>query len=157
MNPRRALISVSDKTGVTDFAAELSSRGVEIVSTGSTAQTIRDAGVAVTDVAEVTGFTEALDGRVKTLHPSIHGGILADRRRDDHVAQLEDLGIKPFDLVVVNLYPFRETLASGAADDEVIENIDIGGPALIRAAAKNHASVAVVVDPADYVDVLGRL
>jgi phosphoribosylaminoimidazolecarboxamide formyltransferase/IMP cyclohydrolase len=157
MNPRRALISVSDKTGVTDFAAELSSRGFEIVSTGSTAQTIRDAGVAVTDVAEVTGFAEALDGRVKTLHPSIHGGILADRRRDDHVAQLEDLGIKPFDLVVVNLYPFRETVASGAADDEVIENIDIGGPALIRAAAKNHASVAVVVDPEDYVDVLGRL
>ena len=156
-NVTRALISVSDKTGLVEFASQLLSHGVEIVSTGSTAKAIRDSGGAVTDVAEVTGFAEALDGRVKTLHPSIHGGILADRRLASHNAQLEDLGIAPFDLVVVNLYPFRETVASGASDDEVIENIDIGGPALIRAAAKNHASVAVVVDPADYPDVVSRM
>ena len=153
----RALISVSDKTGLVEFASQLLSNGVEIVSTGSTAQAIRDSGGDVTDVSEVTGFAEALDGRVKTLHPSIHGGILADRRLQSHNEQLDNLGIAPFDLVVVNLYPFRETVASGASDDEVIENIDIGGPALIRAAAKNHASVAVVVDPADYPEVVSRL
>jgi phosphoribosylaminoimidazolecarboxamide formyltransferase/IMP cyclohydrolase len=153
----RALISVSDKTGLVEFASQLLRQGVEIVSTGSTAQAIRDSGGVVTDVSQVTGFAEALDGRVKTLHPSIHGGILADRRRHSHTDQLESLGIAPFDLVVVNLYPFRETVASGASDDEVIENIDIGGPALIRAAAKNHASVAVVVDPADYPDVVSRM
>lgn len=153
----RALISVSDKTGLVEFASQLLRQGVEIVSTGSTAQAIRDSGGVVTDVSQVTGFAEALDGRVKTLHPSIHGGILADRRRQSHTDQLESLGIAPFDLVVVNLYPFRETVASGASDDEVIENIDIGGPALIRAAAKNHASVAVVVDPADYPDVVSRM
>lgn len=153
----RALISVSDKTGLVEFASQLLSHGVEIVSTGSTAQAIRDSGGEVTDVSEVTGFAEALDGRVKTLHPSIHGGILADRRLQSHNEQLDNLGIAPFDLVVVNLYPFRETVASGASDDEVIENIDIGGPALIRAAAKNHASVAVVVDPADYPEVVSRL
>ena len=153
----RALISVSDKTGLVEFAAQLRSHGVDIVSTGSTAQTIRDSGADVTDVSEVTGFAEALDGRVKTLHPAIHGGILADRRLPSHNEQLDALGIAPFDLVVVNLYPFRETVASGAEDDEVIENIDIGGPALIRAAAKNHQSVAVVVDPSDYPDVVSRM
>ena len=153
----RALISVSDKTGLVEFASQLLSHGIEIVSTGSTAKAIRESGGAVTDVAQVTGFAEALDGRVKTLHPAIHGGILADRRVASHTQQLEELGIAPFDVVVVNLYPFRETVASGAADDDVIENIDIGGPALIRAAAKNHASVAVVVDPADYPDVVERI
>ncbi len=147
---RRALISVSDKTGLAEFARSLASAGVEIVSTGSTAQSIRDAGVEVTDVSDVTGFAEALDGRVKTLHPSIHGGILADRRLASHRDQLQELGIEPFDLVVVNLYPFEQTVASGAGADEVIENIDIGGPALVRAGAKNHHLVTVVVDPADY-------
>lgn len=147
---RRALISVSDKSGITELATALGQAGVEIVSTGSTAATIRDAGVEVTDVSSVTGFAEALDGRVKTLHPAIHGGILADRRLESHRSQLEERGIAPFDLVVVNLYPFEQTVASGASDHDVIENIDIGGPALVRAAAKNHHSVAVVVDPQDY-------
>ena len=149
---KRALISVSDKTGLTQLAQSLANAGVEMVSTGSTAQSIRDAGYDVTDVSSVTGFAEALDGRVKTLHPSIHGGILADRRLASHRDQLEQLGIEPFDLVVVNLYPFEQTVARGAAADDVIENIDIGGPALVRAAAKNHPSVAIVVDPADYDD-----
>ena len=147
---RRALISVSDKTGLIELAHVLGQAGVSIVSTGSTAQAIRDAGVDVTDVSEVTGFAEALDGRVKTLHPAIHGGILADRRLESHRDQLERLGIEPFDLVVVNLYPFEQTLARGAEPAEIIENIDIGGPALVRAAAKNHHSVAIVVDPSDY-------
>ena len=147
---RRALISVSDKTGLLDLAAALADAGVEIVSTGSTAATIADAGHPVTEVSEVTGFAEALDGRVKTLHPSIHAGILADLRLADHEAQLSSLGVAPFELVVVNLYPFVETVASGAAGDAAIEQIDIGGPAMVRAAAKNHANVAVVVDPASY-------
>lgn len=150
---RRALISVSDKTGLVELAGWLSKAGVEMVSTGSTAQAIRDAGLPVTDVSSVTGFAEALDGRVKTLHPAIHGGILADRRLASHREQLEKLGIAPFDLVVVNLYPFEATVASGAPADDIIENIDIGGPALIRAAAKNHASAAVVVDPAIYSEI----
>lgn len=154
---RRALISVSDKTGLVELAQALRSSGVEIVSTGSTASAIREAGAEVTDVSAVTGFAEALDGRVKTLHPAIHGGILADRRLDSHNQQLFDLGIAPFDLVVVNLYPFAATVASGKSADEVIENIDIGGPALIRAAAKNHHSVSVVVDPADYPALVGLL
>lgn len=152
---KRALISVSDKTGLVGLAQHLARAGVEMVSTGSTAQTIRDAGLEVTDVSAVTGFAEALDGRVKTLHPSIHGGILADRRLASHRDQLEQLGIEPFDLVVVNLYPFEQTVARGAGAEEVIENIDIGGPALVRAAAKNHHSVAIVVDPADYDDLTG--
>ncbi|MEN9740757.1 MAG: bifunctional phosphoribosylaminoimidazolecarboxamide formyltransferase/IMP cyclohydrolase [Actinomycetota bacterium] len=147
---RRALISVSDKTGLLDLAAALSGAGVSLVSTGSTCQTIRDAGFAVQEVSEVTGFPESLDGRVKTLHPAIHGGILADLRYDSHVEQLEALGIEPFDLIVVNLYPFASTVASGAPAATVIENIDIGGPAMVRASAKNHANVAIVVDPADY-------
>ncbi len=147
---RRALISVYDKTGLEGLAAALSDAGVEIVSTGSTAARIAAAGVAVTTVDAVTGFPECLDGRVKTLHPHIHAGILADLRLPEHVAQLESLGVEPFQLVVVNLYPFAQTVASGASPDDVIEQIDIGGPSMVRAAAKNHASVAVVVDPRDY-------
>jgi phosphoribosylaminoimidazolecarboxamide formyltransferase/IMP cyclohydrolase len=147
---RRALISVSDKTGLLELAQALSSAGVELVSTGSTAQTIRDAGHAVTDVSDVTGFPESLDGRVKTLHPSVHAGILADLRLDSHAQQLETLGIEAFELVVVNLYPFRETVASGAPAADIIEQIDIGGPALVRASAKNHANVAIAVSPSRY-------
>ncbi|MBP3043837.1 bifunctional phosphoribosylaminoimidazolecarboxamide formyltransferase/IMP cyclohydrolase [Arthrobacter jiangjiafuii] len=151
---RRALISVYDKTGLTELAQGLAAAGVSIVSTGSTAKQIAAAGVEVTEVAEVTGFAECLDGRVKTLHPRVHAGILADRRREDHVAQLAEMDIEPFDLVVVNLYPFVETVKSGASQDEVVEQIDIGGPSMVRAAAKNHPSVAVVVDPAKYPDVV---
>lgn len=147
---KRALLSVYDKTGIEGLAAALSDAGVEIVSTGSTAQRIAAAGVEVIPVEQVTGFPECLDGRVKTLHPHVHAGILADRRLPDHVAQLDELGIAAFDLVVVNLYPFAATVASGAAPDDVVEQIDIGGPTMVRAAAKNHASVAVVVNPADY-------
>ncbi|MCU1572186.1 MAG: purH [Micrococcaceae bacterium] len=151
---RRALISVYDKTGLEELAGGLHAAGVSIVSTGSTAARIAAAGIPVTPVDEVTGSPEMLDGRVKTLHPRIHGGILADRRLPDHVQQLADQGIEPFDLVVVNLYPFTQTVASGAANDDVIEQIDIGGPSMVRAAAKNHASVAVVVDPRLYGDVV---
>jgi phosphoribosylaminoimidazolecarboxamide formyltransferase / IMP cyclohydrolase len=150
---RRALVSVSDKSGLLELAAALAGAGVEIVSTGSTAAAIAAAGHPVTEVSTVTGFPEALDGRVKTLHPSVHAGILADLRLASHERQLADLGIVPFDLVVVNLYPFVETVASGAEGDAVVEQIDIGGPAMVRAAAKNHANVAVIVDPNDYVSV----
>ena len=150
---KRALISVYDKTGIEELAAALAEAGVEIVSTGSTAQRIKDTGVEVTEVVEVTGFPEVLEGRVKTLHPHVHAGILADLRKDDHAKQIEELGVKPFELVVVNLYPFSETVASGAGFDEVVEMIDIGGPSMVRAAAKNHPSVAIVVDPAKYGDV----
>ena len=154
---RRALVSVSDKAGLTDLARALAAAGVELVSTGSTAQTIRGAGVPVTDVSAVTGFPESLDGRVKTLHPGIHAGLLADLRRPEHVRQLDELGIAPFELVVANLYPFEQAVAAGAGEAETVEQIDIGGPALVRAAAKNHASVAVVVDPTDYGAVLDAL
>jgi len=147
---RRALVSVYDKSGLLDLARDLADAGTEIVSTGSTAATIRDGGIAVTDAAEVTGFPEMLDGRVKTLHPRIHAGILADRRLASHREQLADQDIAPFDLVVVNLYPFEETVAAGGTFDEIIEKIDIGGPSMVRGAAKNFASVAVVVDPEDY-------
>lgn len=147
---RRALVSVSDKTGLVELGRALQAAGVTIVSTGSTAKTLAGSGISVTEVSEVTGFPESLDGRVKTLHPAIHGGILADRRLPDHVTQLENLRIEPFDLVVVNLYPFAETVRSGAGFDDTIEQIDIGGPALVRASAKNHANVLIVVDPADY-------
>jgi phosphoribosylaminoimidazolecarboxamide formyltransferase/IMP cyclohydrolase len=150
----RALISVSDKTGLGELAAALHAAGVTIVSTGSTAQTIADAGVPVTAVEAVTGFAECLDGRVKTLHPSIHGGLLADLRKATHREQLDELGIAPFDLLVVNLYPFSQTVASGADRDACIEQIDIGGPAMVRAAAKNFANVAVVVSPERYVQVI---
>ena len=144
---RRALLSVSDKTGLIELARLLDGAGVALVSTGGSARAIAEAGLPVTPVEQVTGFPECLDGRVKTLHPSIHGGLLADTRIPAHLQQIADLGIEPFDLVVVNLYPFRETVASGGSQDECVEQIDIGGPAMIRAAAKNHPSVAVVVDP----------
>ncbi len=154
---RRALLAVYDKTGVVEFARGLSDLGVELVSSGGTAATLLDAGVPVTPVEDVTGFPEMLGGRVKTLHPAIHGGILADRRKPDHEAELREHRIEPIDLVVVNLYPFRETVASGAGPDEVVEQIDIGGPAMVRAAAKNFASVTVVVDPAAYGEILAEI
>lgn len=147
---RRALVSVYDKSGLDDLALGLHRAGVVIVSTGSTAEHIRAAGVPVTPVSEVTGFPEILGGRVKTLHPHVHAGLLADLRKPEHVEVLREHGIEPFDLLVANLYPFRETVAAGAGTEETVEQIDIGGPAMIRAAAKNHPSVAVVVDPADY-------
>jgi phosphoribosylaminoimidazolecarboxamide formyltransferase/IMP cyclohydrolase len=153
----RALISVSDKTGLIELATGLAGAGVEIVSTGSTAKTIADAGFAVTEVSQVTGFPESLDGRVKTLHPAVHAGILADLRLESHRAQLDELGIRPFQLVVVNLYPFRETVASGADSSAVIEQIDIGGPALVRASAKNHANVAIAVSPSRYAEIIESL
>ncbi|MCM3505662.1 bifunctional phosphoribosylaminoimidazolecarboxamide formyltransferase/IMP cyclohydrolase [Curtobacterium sp. ODYSSEY 48 V2] len=151
---RRALISVSDKSGLLELAGALADAGVELVSTGSTAQTIRDAGYAVTDVSSVTGFPESLDGRVKTLHPAVHAGLLADLRLESHEQQLAELGIAPFELVVVNLYPFVETVASGAEAATVVENVDIGGPAMVRASAKNHPNVAIVVSPSSYAEVV---
>ncbi|WP_395653555.1 bifunctional phosphoribosylaminoimidazolecarboxamide formyltransferase/IMP cyclohydrolase [Phycicoccus elongatus] len=154
---RRALISVFDKTGLEDLVRGLADAGVELVSTGGSAALIAGLGLPVTRVEELTGFPECLEGRVKTLHPMVHAGLLADTRKPDHLAQLEDLGVAPFDLVVVNLYPFRETVASGASQDQVVENIDIGGPSMVRAAAKNHPSVAVVVDPAAYPSVLAAV
>ena len=150
----RALVSVSDKTGLAELARGLHEAGVRIVSTGSTAVAIAAAGVPVTAVEQLTGFPESLGGRVKTLHPRVHAGILADRRDPEHRRQLVDLGIEAFELVVVNLYPFEETVASGAEPAECVEQIDIGGPAMVRAAAKNSANVAVVTDPADYAAVL---
>ena len=154
---RRALISVYDKSGLIALAQGLHEAGVDIVSTGSTARTIADKGIPVTPVEFVTGFPEVLDGRVKTLHPHIHAGLLADTRNPEHVAALEKLKIEPFDLVVVNLYPFSETVDSGADVDECVEQIDIGGPSMVRAAAKNHASVAVVVEPRGYDGVLAAV
>lgn len=154
---RRALVSVYDKTGLEDLARGLHEAGVELVSTGSTAGKIAAAGVPVTKVEELTGFPECLDGRVKTLHPRVHAGILADLRLDAHREQLAELGVEPFDLVVVNLYPFKATVASGASDDECVEQIDIGGPSMVRAAAKNHPSVAVVTSPERYADVLAAV
>ncbi|WP_426562782.1 bifunctional phosphoribosylaminoimidazolecarboxamide formyltransferase/IMP cyclohydrolase [Angustibacter sp. McL0619] len=154
---RRALVSVYDKTGLEELAVALHAAGVAIVSTGSTAARIASTGVPVTQVEQLTGFPECLDGRVKTLHPKVHAGILADRRNADHERQLDELGIEPFDLVVSNLYPFRQTVASGAGMDDVVEQIDIGGPSMVRAAAKNHASVAIVTDPADYPQVVQAL
>jgi len=153
----RALIAVFDKDGVVDLARGLSELGVELVSSGGTAATIAAADIDVTPVEAVTGFPEMLDGRVKTLHPRIHAGILADRRKPEHGSQLAEHDIEPIDLVVVNLYPFRETVASGAGEDDVIEKIDIGGPAMVRAAAKNFASVAVVVSPSRYGEVLDAI
>jgi phosphoribosylaminoimidazolecarboxamide formyltransferase / IMP cyclohydrolase len=154
---RRALISVYDKTGLIDLARGLHAAGVEIVSTGSTAKIIADKGIPVTPINEVTGFPEVLDGRVKTLHPGVHAGVLADLRKPEHAAALQQLGIAAFELVVVNLYPFSETVDSGAGVDECIEQIDIGGPTMVRAAAKNHPSVAVVVDPLGYAGVLAAV
>ncbi len=154
---RRALISVSDKTGLLELAEALAEAGVEIVSTGSTAATIAEAGHAVTEVSSVTGFPESLDGRVKTLHPGVHAGLLADLRLEHHEQQLDDLGIAPFELAVVNLYPFQQTVDSGAPAADIIEQIDIGGPALVRASAKNHANVAIVVSPTDYAEVIDAI
>ena len=154
---RRALVSVYDKAGLVDLAHALHGAGVEIVSTGSTAAHIQDAGVPVTQVADLTGFPECLDGRVKTLHPKVHAGVLADLRVSAHAEQLAALGISPFELVVVNLYPFAATVASGASPDECVEQIDIGGPTMVRAAAKNHANVAVVVSPGRYDEIRAAL
>ncbi len=154
---RRALISVYDKTGLEDLASGLHAAGVEIVSTGSTAARIAAAGVPVTGVEELTGFPECLDGRVKTLHPKVHAGLLADTANPAHEAQLAELGIEPFQLVVVNLYPFQATVASGASPEQCVEQIDIGGPSMVRAAAKNHGSVAVIIKPSRYADVLAAL
>jgi len=153
----RALVSVSDKTGLIDLARALTSRGVELLSTGGTATALREAGLTVRDVSDLTGFPEMMDGRVKTLHPRVHGGLLALRDDAGHVAAMDDHGVDPIDLLVVNLYPFEATVARGAGHDETIENIDIGGPAMIRAGAKNHAHVAVVVDPQDYAALLAEL
>ena len=153
----RALLSVSDKTGLIEFARALSRMGIALVSTGGTAKAIAEAGLAVTDVSDLTGFPEMMDGRVKTLHPKVHGGLLAIRSHPEHQASMLGHGIKPIDLLVVNLYPFEATVAAGKPYDDCIENIDIGGPAMIRAAAKNHHDVAVVVEPADYAAVLADL
>ncbi len=154
---RRALLTVYDKTGVVELGRALVELGATLVSSGGTARTLSDAGLPVTPVEEVTAFPEMLGGRVKTLHPKIHGGLLADRRRSEHVEELAEHGIEPFDLLVSNLYPFRETVASGADLEDVIEKIDIGGPAMVRAAAKNFASVGVVVDPAHYGEIVVEL
>ncbi|WP_294292147.1 bifunctional phosphoribosylaminoimidazolecarboxamide formyltransferase/IMP cyclohydrolase [uncultured Sphingomonas sp.] len=147
---RRALLSVSDKTGLVDLARALADQGVELVSTGGTAKSIRDAGIDVRDISDVTGFPEMMDGRMKTLHPVVHGGLLARRNTAEHVAAADAHGIGMIDLVVVNLYPFAATVARGASREDIIENIDIGGPSMVRSAAKNHDSVAIVTDPADY-------
>src|SRR3954447_10295399 len=154
---RRALISVSDKSGIVQFARALAARGVALISTGGSARALAEAGLPVTEVAAVTGSPEMLDGRVKTLHPAIHGGLLARRDRPDHLATLAEHGIGEIDLLVSNLYPFAATVASGAGREDCVENIDIGGPALIRGAAKNHEFVTVVTDPADYDAVLGEM
>ncbi|HEX7954703.1 MAG TPA: bifunctional phosphoribosylaminoimidazolecarboxamide formyltransferase/IMP cyclohydrolase [Burkholderiales bacterium] len=153
----RALLSVSDKTGLIEFARALSNSGVELVSTGGTAKAIAEAGLKVRDVSDLTGFPEMMDGRVKTLHPNVHGGLLAIRDNADHARSMKDHGIAPIDLLVVNLYPFEATVDKGASEDDCIENIDIGGPAMIRAAAKNHHDVAVVVESSDYQSVLDEL
>ncbi|MGO9399548.1 MAG: bifunctional phosphoribosylaminoimidazolecarboxamide formyltransferase/IMP cyclohydrolase, partial [Xanthobacteraceae bacterium] len=146
----RALISVSDKTGLIEFARALADYGIELISTGGTRMALTAAGLAVTEVSDVTGFPEMMDGRVKTLHPAVHGGLLAIRSNPAHVEAMRAHRIQPIDLVVVNLYPFEKTAAGGAGFDDCIENIDVGGPAMIRAAAKNHGDVAVVVEPSDY-------
>ncbi|HET9231845.1 MAG TPA: bifunctional phosphoribosylaminoimidazolecarboxamide formyltransferase/IMP cyclohydrolase, partial [Vitreimonas sp.] len=154
---KRALISVSDKTGLIAHAKALAGLGAKLVSTGGTHKAIKDAGLAVEDVSGVTGFPEMMDGRVKTLHPKVHGGLLALRDDKEHARAMQEHGIKGFDVLYVNLYPFEATVARGAGFDECIENIDIGGPALIRAAAKNHAFVTVVTDPADYEAVMAEM
>lgn len=154
---RRALVSVYHKEGIEVLAQAFIQAGTEVVSTGSTAAKLKELGVQVTEVSQVTGFPECLDGRVKTLDPHIHAGILADMTNPDHAQQLESFGIKPFDLVVVNLYPFADTVRSGADNAAIIEKIDIGGPSMVRGAAKNSATVAIVTDPADYALVAGRI
>lgn len=154
---RRALLSVSDKTGIIELAKNLVAQGIEIVSTGGTYKAIADAGLPVIEVSQLTGFPESLDGRVKTLHPTIHGGLLADMRLIAHEEQLKELDIQPFQLVVVNLYPFVQTVQSGAKGDAVVDQIDIGGPAMVRASAKNHANVAIVVDPSRYGEIIAAI
>jgi phosphoribosylaminoimidazolecarboxamide formyltransferase/IMP cyclohydrolase len=154
---RRALISLSDKSGLEELAERLANAGIELVSTGGTAARLREIGHQVRDVSDLTGFPEMMDGRVKTLHPKVHGGLLAVRDDADHVAAMEEHGIGAIDLVVVNLYPFEQTVMRGAARDEIIENIDIGGPSMVRSAAKNHAFVAIVTDPADYAELIGQI
>lgn len=155
---KRAIISVSDKTGITDFAGSLSSMGVEIISTGGTYRALKDAGIPVVEVSEVTGFPEMLDGRVKTLHPKIHAGILARRDSEEQMRAIADMGIEPIDMVVINLYPFKQTvLKEGVSFDDIVENIDIGGPSMIRAAAKNYRDVAVVTDPSQYASILDAM
>ena len=153
----RALLSVSDKTGLVDLGRALAAGGVELVSTGGTAKALREAGLSVRDVSDLTGFPEMMDGRVKTLHPGVHGGLLALRDDDEHLVAMAAHGIGPIDLLVVNLYPFEATVARGADAAECIENIDIGGPAMIRAAAKNHRFVTVVTDPGDYAPLLAEM
>ena len=158
MKVKRALISVSDKTGITDFAQSLAELGIEIISTGGTAKSIRDAGIPVTTIDEVTGFPEILNGRVKTLHPKVHGALLAVRDNEDHLRQLRENDIGFIDLVVVNLYPFEKTVAKeNVTIEEAIENIDIGGPTMLRSAAKNNRYIGAVIDPADYSRVLDEL
>ncbi len=154
----RALISVSDKTGIVEFAQELRAQGVEIISTGGTARVLKEADVEVIGISDITGFPECLDGRVKTLDPHIHAGLLAMRDNAEHMKQIADLGVTPIDIVVVNLYPFKATiLKEGVELEDAIENIDIGGPTMLRSAAKNYQDVSVVVDPADYAVVLDEL
>lgn len=154
---RRALLSVSDKSGLADLGKALAAQGVELVSTGGTAKALRDAGLEVRDISDLTGFPEMMDGRVKTLHPKVHGGLLAVRDDAEHVASMAEHEIGAIDLVVVNLYPFAQTVAKGADRDEIIENVDIGGPSMVRSAAKNHAYVAIVTDPSDYSDLIDEL
>ena len=154
----RAIISVTDKTGITDFARSIANMSVEILSTGGTARAIREAGIPVTDISSYTGFPEMMDGRVKTLHPKVHGGLLGLRDNPEHVAMMETHGIKPIDMVVVNLYQFEKTVAKeGVTLEEAIENIDIGGPSMLRSSAKNFRDVTVIVDPADYALVLEEM
>ena len=154
---KRALLSVSDKSGLVELGHALAKRDVELVSTGGTAKTLRDAGLQVKDISDLTGFPEMMDGRVKTLHPKVHGGLLAVRDNAEHAASMKEHGIGAIDLVVVNLYPFAQTVAKGASRDEIIENIDIGGPSMVRSAAKNHAFVTIVTDPADYDDLVAEM
>src|SRR5476651_298295 len=155
---QRALISVSDKTGLVPFAQILAQAGIEIISTGGTAKTLREAGIAVKDISEHTGFPEMLDGRVKTLHPKVHGGLLFIRGNETHEAAVKAHGISPIDLVIVNLYPFEQTVAKlDVSLHDAIENIDIGGPSMLRSAAKNHESVTVIVDPLDYAEVAKQI
>ncbi len=158
MKIKRAIISVSDKSGIVDFAKELSNLGVEILSTGGTAKILKENGINVTEISDYTGFPEIMDGRVKTLHPKIHGGILALRDNPEHMNKIKELGIEPIDMVVVNLYPFEKTIERPEATfDDAIENIDIGGPTMIRASAKNFKFVVVIIDPKDYKKVLDEL
>ncbi|WP_163327998.1 bifunctional phosphoribosylaminoimidazolecarboxamide formyltransferase/IMP cyclohydrolase [Desulfurobacterium thermolithotrophum] len=157
MRPVRAIVSVSDKTGVVEFAKELLNLGVEIISTGGTARLLKEAGIPVKEISDLTGFPEIMEGRVKTLHPKVHGGILAKRDSEEHLKAMKDLGIERIDMVVVNLYPFKETVAKGARLEEIIENIDIGGPTMVRAAAKNYKYVAIVTDPKDYEKIIKEL